>query len=203
MSVIRLSAASAVAAGLALVAACGSQLTTAPSAAPSAAPSPSRAAEDRTRAEHAVATLRDASGAEVGTARFTQDATGRVHLNVQVRGVSAGRHGLHLHAAGACAAGPGAPFASAGAHYNPGGRQHGHHNPQGHHAGDLPNVEVNAAGGGHLNVALGQFALADLADADGTALVLHQNEDDQVTNTGPNGPGNSGPRIACGVVAAR
>ena len=182
----------------ALLAACAGQPTTAPAG---AAPSGTPLAASAAGASHADATLHDAAGAVVGRARFTEDATGRVHLTVHVRGVAPGRHGLHLHATGACVAGT--AFASAGGHHNPGGRQHGHHNTEGHHAGDLPNVEVNAAGNGHLAVALRQFALASLADADGTALVLHQNEDDQRTNAGPLGPGNSGPRVACGVVGGR
>jgi Cu-Zn family superoxide dismutase len=155
------------------------------------------------RASHAEATLRDVSGADIGTARFTQDATGRVHLTVHVKGIAPGRHGLHLHAIGACDAGTPTPFSSAGSHYNPTRRQHGHDNPLGHHAGDLPNLVVNAAGVGRLSETLEQFTLSALADADGTALVLHQNEDDRRTDTGPSGPGNSGARIACGVVAGR
>jgi Cu-Zn family superoxide dismutase len=149
-------------------------------------------------AEHVDAELRDAAGAVLGTARFTEDATGRVHLSVHVRDVTPGLHGLHLHAVGACV-GAGA-FASAGGHYNPHARQHGHDNPLGFHAGDLPNLTVNPAGVGRLNAALEQFTLAELRDADGTALVLHANEDDRLTNGGPQGPGNSGARIACGVL---
>jgi Cu-Zn family superoxide dismutase len=164
-----------------------------PSAQPSHAPSAARAA-------HAAVELHDAGGAEIGTARFTEDATGVVHLTVHVRGISPGLHGLHLHTIGACVAGTTPAFSSAGAHYSPVAKEHGHDNPAGFHAGDLPNVTVNDAGVGHLNVKLEQFRLADLADADGTALVLHANEDDRRTNTGPLGPGNSGARIACGVV---
>jgi Cu-Zn family superoxide dismutase len=202
-----------------LAAACGGPLTTAPTAAPPAAPaaapaaaltpsSPGAPAAPRTDAAaragaaHAAATLRDAAGAEIGTAHFIEDAAGRVHLTVHVRGVAPGRHGLHLHAVGVCAVGAGAPFASAGVHHNPAGREHGRQNPQGHHAGDLPNVEVNAAGVGHL-AAVADASLAALADADGTALVLHQHPDDERTNSGPLGPGNSGPRLACGVLTAR
>lgn len=151
-------------------------------------------------ASHAIATLRDAAGDEIGTARFTEDATGTVHLTVHVRGVSTGLHGLHLHQVGACVA---PAFTSAGGHLNPGGKEHGHQNPAGFHAGDLPNVTVNAAGVGMLSTSLEQFSLAMLADADGTALVLHANEDDLRTNTGASGPGNSGARVACGVVQAR
>jgi Cu-Zn family superoxide dismutase len=131
-------------------------------------------------------------------ARLVEDATGRVHLTVHVRGVTPGLHGLHLHQIGSCVGAGG--FASAGGHFNPTGKQHGHLNPLGFHAGDLPNVEVTPAGVGRLTVALDQFALAALDDVDGTALVLHANEDDRVTNTGASGPGNSGARIACGAL---
>lgn len=153
-------------------------------------------------ASHAVAELRDVAGEIIGTARFTEDATGAVHLTVHAKGVTPGLHGLHLHAVGACTAGTATAFSSAGGHYNPTLKQHGHANPLGYHAGDLPNLEVNAAGVGQLSVTLEQFTLAELADVDGTALVLHQNEDDRLTNAGVAGPGNSGARIACGVVAA-
>jgi Cu-Zn family superoxide dismutase len=89
---------------------------------------------------------------------------------------------------------------SAGGHFNPTNMEHGFHNPNGHHAGDLPNLIVNPAGVGHLSKTVDYLDLAALFDADGTALVLHQNEDDLTTNAGIAGPGNSGARIACGAV---
>jgi Cu-Zn family superoxide dismutase len=65
---------------------------------------------------------------------------------------------------------------------------------------------VNAAGVGHLNVTSDRATLSPgsttVFDADGSALVIHANEDDQVTNTGLLGPGNSGTRIACGIIEA-
>jgi Cu-Zn family superoxide dismutase len=154
-------------------------------------------------APFAEASLRDVAGAQIGTARFTQDAAGRVSLTVQVRGIAPGRHGIHLHTVGACDAGTATAFSSAGGHHNPTGRQHGHENPLGHHAGDLPNLVVDAVGVGQLSETLDQLSPAALADADGTAIVLHQNEDDRRTDAGPLGPGNSGARIACGVVTGR
>ena len=144
--------------------------------------------------------LRDVGGAEIGVARLHEDGTGRVHLTVHASGLTPGLHGMHLHAIGVCDGS--ASFTSAGGHFNPTGRQHGHHNPDGHHAGDLPNLVVNPAGVGRLSVALAQFRLADLRDANGTALVLHQREDDLTTDNGAFGPGNSGARIACGVLPA-
>jgi Cu-Zn family superoxide dismutase len=119
---------------------------------------------------------------------------------VQVEGLAPGRHGIHLHAIGQCV---GPAFASAGGHHNPLGVQHGLDNPAGAHAGDLPNLEVNVAGRGHLDAVSHHAALSDgpvsLLDADGSAIVIHASEDDQVTNP----TGNSGARIACGVIEAR
>jgi Cu-Zn family superoxide dismutase len=150
-------------------------------------------------ASHASAELRDASGAVVGWADFTEDATGRLHVNVHVKDVSAGLHGIHIHAVGAC----GPTFAAAGGHYNPLGRQHGLANTAGAHAGDLPNLEVNGAGVGHLDATTQRVTLsagsATLFDADGSAFIIHANEDDQRTDATN---GNSGARIACAVVTA-
>ena len=92
-------------------------------------------------------------------------------------------------------------FTSAGGHFNPDNRQHGSENPQGSHAGDLPNLVVGANGAGSLVVTTDRFSLAagrptSLLDADGSALVVHAGPDDLKTDP----TGNSGARIACGVV---
>jgi Cu-Zn family superoxide dismutase len=105
------------------------------------------AAASNDGAEHASAIIRDASGNVVGEAKLTEDATGIVHVNVHVKGLSAGEHGIHIHATGAC----NPTFAAAGGHHNPLGHQHGLDNPNGPHAGDLPALTVNGAGVGHLD----------------------------------------------------
>jgi Cu-Zn family superoxide dismutase len=147
-------------------------------------------------AAHASAVLQDINGQAIGFARFTEDATGRVHVNVHVQGIAPGWHGIHIHAAGSCTP----TFAAAGGHHNPLGHQHGLDNPLGAHAGDLPNLTVNAAGVGHLNTTTDRATLSpgptSLFDADGSALVIHAAPDDQVTDP----TGNSGGRIACGVI---
>lgn len=151
-----------------------------------------------TGATHASAELRDAGGAVVGWADLTEDATGRLHVNVHVNGISAGLHGIHIHAVGACSP----DFAAAGGHHNPLGASHGLESPTGAHAGDLPNLEVNVAGIGHLDATSDRASLSNgpttVFDADGSALVIHAGPDDQVTNP----TGNSGGRIACGVIVA-
>lgn len=144
----------------------------------------------------ASAMLIDPAGAVIGEAKFTEDAAGVLHVNVHVKGVSPGLHGIHLHAAGSCSP----DFAAAGGHHNPLGRQHGLDNPHGAHSGDLPNLVVNGAGNGHLNAASDRATLSPgpttLFDADGSSLIIHAGEDDQLTDP----TGNSGGRIACGVI---
>jgi Cu-Zn family superoxide dismutase len=153
-------------------------------------------------ASHASVALVDASGATAGWATIAEDGTGVLHLNVHVKGLTAGLHGIHLHAVGRCDVGTAPTFASAGGHHNPLGHDHGLESPTGAHAGDLPNLVVNAEGVGHLDavsdLATLSAGLVSLFDADGSALVIHALPDDQVTNP----TGNSGARIACGVIEA-
>lgn len=155
------------------------------------------AASANAGAVHASAELRDAAGQVIGFAHFTEDATGQVHVNVHVKGLTPGLHGIHLHAVGSCSP----TFAAAGGHHNPLGHQHGLDNPLGAHGGDLPNLVVNSAGVGRLNAMTDRATLSPgaitLFDADGSALVIHAGPDDQVTDP----TGNSGGRIACGVIA--
>ena len=144
----------------------------------------------------AMAELKNAKGEAVGTANFWEDANG-VRITVQVKGISPGKHGTHLHAVGKCDP---PDFITAGPHFNPGGKKHGLKNPAGPHAGDLPNLEVAADGSGWFEYVTRTVILGpgptSLFDADGSALVVHANPDDDITDP----TGNSGGRIACGVI---
>jgi Cu-Zn family superoxide dismutase len=161
------------------------------------------AAGTPTGASHAGGTFVDANGEMVGWVRLVEDGTGSVHVNVHVAGLTPGLHGIHVHAIGACAP----TFAAAGGHYNPLGHEHGLENPAGAHAGDLPNLIVNANGVGHLDTTTtgvtilpGPTTLFDATvGAVGSAFIIHANEDDQVTNATN---GNSGARVACAVIEA-
>jgi len=154
-------------------------------------------------AAHAGGTFIDATGQAIGWVRLVEDGTGRVHVNVHVAGLTPGLHGIHIHAIGACSP----TFAAAGGHYNPLGHQHGLDNPNGAHAGDLPNLIVNADGVAHLNattdrvtISPGPTTLFDSTPlAVGSAFIIHANEDDQVTDATN---GNSGARVACAVIEA-
>jgi len=146
----------------------------------------------------AFAVLSDANGREIGIANFTEDRIGLVHVNVRASGLSPGQHGIHIHEKGNCSP----EFAAAGAHFNPLGKKHGLNNPDGPHAGDLPDLQVDENGVGHLNTTTDLFTISPgpttLFDSDGSAIVIHTGPDDQVTDPA----GNSGDRIACGVIMA-
>jgi Cu-Zn family superoxide dismutase len=117
-------------------------------------------------------------------------------FRANVSGQASGEHGIHLHTTGKCEA-PG--FTSAGGHLNPTEHQHGSLNPAGPHVGDLPNIIVGPDGNGMIESRLTGTAadiLANLFDADGTAIVLHAGPDDYKTDPS----GNSGGRIACGAL---
>jgi Cu-Zn family superoxide dismutase len=142
----------------------------------------------------ATATLANAAGQDVGTATLLREG-GATRIDLTVKGNPGAVHGLHLHMVGRCEA----PFTSAGPHLNPGGHQHGRDNPMGTHLGDLPNVTIGQSGSGTASANLGNDPAAldaALFDADGTAIVLHAAADDYRTDPS----GNSGARIACGVL---
>jgi Cu-Zn family superoxide dismutase len=144
----------------------------------------------------AVATLKNAEGKEVGKATFAP-TKGGVKVQVTAAGLTPGKHGIHLHAAGKCDP---PDFKSAGAHLNPAGKHHGLKSPEGPHAGDLPNLSVGKDGKAKASFTAKGATLGEgqgsLLGPDGAALVIHADPDDEKTDPA----GNSGARIACGVV---
>ena len=136
-----------------------------------------------------VIAMVNGAGASVGGVQ-AETRPGGTYIRISVQGLPPGDHGLHLHAVGRC---DGPAFQSAGAHWNPAGRQHGHLNPAGAHAGDLPNLTISTNGRGAINFLASGGALND---TDGTALVIHAKPDDYKTDPS----GSSGDRIACAVI---
>ena len=139
-----------------------------------------------------MVSLAAADGSPRGSATFTDGAQG-VAVQVTAAGLPAGEHGIHVHTVGRCDP---PKFETAGAHWNPTNKQHGRDNPQGAHAGDMPNLTIGADGSGTASFTLAGESLAQLLDADGAALVIHAKPDDYKTDPS----GDSGDRVACGVV---
>ena len=122
-----------------------------------------------------------------------------VEITVTTSGLKPGLHGVHLHAVGKCEA----PFTSAGGHFDPGPASNT--DPDANHPfhmGDIPNLEVGQDGKGTLKAVTTRVTLSagplSIFDADGTAIIIHGNEDKGVTGEPKSGV-SGGPRVACGV----
>jgi superoxide dismutase, Cu-Zn family len=144
----------------------------------------------------ARANIVNAQGQTIGTARILAAKDG-IKIEVKVSQLPPGVHGIHIHNVGKC---DGPDFVSAGPHLNPYTKKHGKESPAGPHAGDLLNIDVKADGTAKATL---QDAMVTLGDGPnsvfhdgGTSIVIHAKEDDYKTDPA----GNSGPRIACGVI---
>ena len=140
----------------------------------------------------ASASLKDGKGKEVGTAQLTQTPHG-VLIAVDLHGLKAGVHAIHLHEVGKC---EGPDFKSAGGHFNPAKKSHGFMVAEGPHAGDMPNVDVPKDGKLKAELIAPDATLDTLLDADGAALVVHAKADDYKSQPA----GDAGDRVACGVI---
>ncbi len=142
----------------------------------------------------ATAAMAGPDGAPMGTVTLTQGPHG-VLVSADVRGLSAGGHGFHIHTVGSCTP----DFTAAGGHFNPGDHGHGQLHPAGMHAGDLPNIFAGADGAARADFLTSNVTLDDgpehsLFDADGSSIVVHAQPDTYGADAG------AGDRVACGVI---
>jgi len=150
----------------------------------------------------------DAKGEEAGTVEFVRKGRG-IEVDAEVSGLSPGFHGFHIHETGTCEPdAPMGPFDTAGGHFASGSQTHGDH------AGDMPTLLAGEDGNARATFITDRFTLDDLADDDGSVVMVHADRDNQANvpdryragkQPGPDqdtlDTGDSGDRVACGVVA--
>ena len=145
----------------------------------------------------ATATLKNLEGDQVGMAQITQSPHG-VLVHIRVSDLPPGAKGVHFHRTAYCAAED--KFTTSNGHHGEGEGEHGLLNAGGPGMGDLGNIYVGEDGVGEMQFFKAGVFLDNrdlpLMDGDGTAIVIHANEDDQVTQP----IGGAGPRIVCGLV---
>jgi Cu-Zn family superoxide dismutase len=142
----------------------------------------------------AVATVEATKGnAAAGTVSFVQKGD-KVVVTAHITGLAPGTHGFHIHDKGDCSSGDGM---SAGGHFNPLGKPHGNPLLPDHHAGDMPMLVADSNGEANLTAELEVITLGGgAADIIGKSVIVHKDPDDFLTQP----TGNSGARVACGVI---
>ncbi len=151
--------------------------------------------------EKAYSSIINNQGKEIGRAHYTQGTEG-VLMEIRLKGLPPGKHGMHFHAVGTCEDHD--QFKMAKGHIMPTGKPHGYLHPEGPHEGNLPNLIVAEDGSAHVELytdlvsVKGRGGKPALLDEDGSVLMIHIKEDDHKTQP----IGGSGARIACGVIRA-
>lgn len=145
-------------------------------------------------ARQVAVNIQPISGSQVsGTVSFTPEKWGKVNVSGEIRGLTPGSHGFHVHEYGDCSASDGT---SAGGHYNPKSKDHGAPEMAMHHAGDLGNIVADNNGVARISTTFDNFKLKGHHSIIGRAVIVHEKADDLTSQPS----GAAGKRVGCGVI---
>lgn len=138
------------------------------------------------------------AGKKIGKVTLTQGTRG-VIVNIKAKDLSAGYHGMHFHAIADCSDNK-TGFKESKGHVNPFKKPHGFLATEGPHEGNLPNLIVTKKGTVEVELYTQMISLvadnANLLDQNGSALIIHKNKDNHLTQP----IGGSGDRVACATI---
>lgn len=142
----------------------------------------------------ATAVLYQTKGNDVtGSVTFTKKGGEGIQITADVKGLTAGKHGFHIHEYGDCSADD---ATSAGGHFNPEDKPHAGPEAEQRHVGDLGNLKADETGNAHYERTDNVIAFDGPHSIVGLAVVVHSGEDDLKSQP----TGNAGSRVACGVI---
>jgi Cu-Zn family superoxide dismutase len=142
---------------------------------------------------HAIAVLYPAGDSQVHGTILFEKVSGGVKVTADITGLSPGDHGFHIHEYGDCSS---SDAASAGGHFNPAKMSHGGPHDPARHEGDMGNITAGADGKAHLEWTDPMMSLEGRNSILGRSVIVHAGTDDMKTQP----TGNSGARVACGVI---
>ena len=148
-----------------------------------------------------VVPIKTSTGDDAGKATFSETKKGKLEIKLALKNLPEGDHAVHIHQKPVCDP---PDFTTAGGHFNPDMKQHGTLNPMGHHNGDLgQNLTVGVEHTANVTITVDYLSVGtgspnDITANGGTSIMVHAKADDMKTDPS----GNSGNRIACGVISA-
>ena len=144
----------------------------------------------------ALITATKAENPVMGIIKFEQEKNGKVEMNLEltVPGRANQSVAVHFHEHGMC----GNEGNDAHGHWNPTKSQHGKWGSSSFHAGDIGNISLDANGKGKLTLQTDLWSIGGDSTTNilNRSIIVHGGIDDYTTQP----TGNSGPRIACGVI---
>lgn len=143
--------------------------------------------------KNAIAVLHPTKGNKTAGIVEFHKVENDIKITGQIKNLSPGKHGFHIHEYGDCRAEDGT---SAGGHFNPLGKPHGAPTNKERHMGDLGNITANKDGIAKFEMVDSVIAFDGTSSIIGRGVIVHKGEDDLKTQP----TGNAGPRVACGVI---